>query len=270
MAKADKLDPDHNPWHWLASDLRIWRLERNLSQAQLGEILDVDDSTISNYESATSKLPMEKAEILDLLWRARGHFARLRRYAESNHNPDWFNQFTAYEGRATVVSPYSALVIPGLLQTTDYMRALIEGGQNIEDVDATIEERTARQEILQRPDPPSMWVLIKESVLWDCIGTPEIMRAQLAHLIGMGQRRDIVIRVVPRSVGAHPGIDGSFMLLEVDGAEVAWSEAVGGGRLVTDPAKVREYRLRYDRIGADALSRDSTRSLIAKVMEAAQ
>jgi alkanesulfonate monooxygenase SsuD/methylene tetrahydromethanopterin reductase-like flavin-dependent oxidoreductase (luciferase family) len=179
-------------------------------------------------------------------------------------------QFAAYERRAAMVSPYAALLVPALLQTPEYAQALIASGQIIDDVDAAVEERMARQEILKRPNPPDLWVLIKESVLWDCIGTPEVMRAQLAHLIDMGQRRGIVIRVVPRGVGAHPGVDGSFTLLNVDGAEVAWSEAVGGGRLVTDPTNVRDYRVRYDRIGADALSRDSTRSLIAQVMEAMQ
>jgi DNA-binding XRE family transcriptional regulator len=270
MARADRLDPDHNLWHWIAVDLRVWRLERNLSQADVAEICKVDNSTVSNWESGGAKLPQERAEILDAVWRTRGHFARLRRLAESSHDPNWFHQFASYERRATIVSPYAALLVPALLQTPDYARALIASGQFIDDVEGAVEERMARQEILNGPNPPDLWVLIKESVLWDCIGTPQVMQKQLAHLIDMSHHRGLAIRVVPRSVGAHPGVDGSFTLLEVDGAEIAWSEAVGGGRLVMDPAQVRDYRVRYDRIGADALSRDSTRSLIAEVMEAMQ
>lgn len=270
MARADRLDPDHNLWHWIAVDLRVWRLERNLSQAEVAEICKVDNSTVSNWESGGAKLPQERADILDRVWRTRGHFARLRRLAESSHDPNWFHQFTSYERRATAVSPYSALTIHGLLQTPDYARALIVGGQNVTDVNAAVSDRMARQEILDGPHPPTLWVLIKESVLWDCVGAPAIMRAQLAHLLDMSRRNNIIVRVIPRSVGAHPGVDGAFTLLEVDGAGVAWSAAVGGGRLITDPAKVRDYQVRYDRIGADALSRDSTRDLITKVMEAMQ
>ncbi|TDD92490.1 helix-turn-helix domain-containing protein [Actinomadura rubrisoli] len=270
MAKADTLDPDNNPWHWLAADLRVWRLERNLSQTQLAEILEVDGSTVSNYESATTKLPLDKAEILDRLWRTRGHFARIRRYAESAHDPNWFDAYTRYERQASTVKPYSALALHGLLQTPAYARALLVGGQVVDDIDRAVEERIARQEILVEDPPPNLWVLIKESVLWDPVGGPEVMHAQLAHLLGLSHKRNTMIRVVPRSLGAHPGIDGSFTLLTTSKGEHAWSEAVAGGRLVSDPAKLPEYRVRYERIGADALSRDSTRSLITKVMEAMQ
>ncbi|MEU8117707.1 helix-turn-helix transcriptional regulator [Spirillospora sp. NPDC049024] len=270
MARVDRLDPDHNLWHWLSVDLRVWREERNLSQVDVANICGVDNSTVSNWESGSAKIPQKHTETLDRVWRTRGHFTRLRGLADSSHDPDWYQQFTTYERRATAVSPYCALVIHGLLQTPDYMRALIVGGQNIDDVDAAVEERVARQEILKGTEPPNLWVLIKESVLWDCIGTPKIMREQLAHLLELSHRPGMIVRVVPRSIGAHPGVDGSFTLLQVSGAEVAWSEAVGGGRLVTDPVNVSDYRVRYDLIGADALSRDSTRSLIAKVMEAMQ
>lgn len=270
MARADRLDPDNNLWHWIAADLRVWREERNLSQADVARTCGVDNSTVSNWESGASKLPQRHAETLDRVWRTRGHFARLRTLAESSHDPNWFHQYTDYERRASTVSPYAALVIPALLQTPDYARALLIGGQIVDDVDTATEERMARQEVFTRREPPSLWVLIKESVLWDPIGGRDVMRAQLGHLVETSHRRGIVVRVIPRSIGAHPGVDGSFTLLQVDGGEVAWSEAVGGGRLVTDPAKVAEYRVRYDRMGADALSRDSTRSLLAEVMEAIQ
>ncbi|MGC4953581.1 helix-turn-helix domain-containing protein [Actinomadura citrea] len=270
MARVDRLDPDHNLWHWLSVDLRVWREERNLSQVDVAQICGVDNSTVSNWESGSAKIPQRHTETLDRIWRTRGHFTRLRGLADSSHDPNWFQQFAAYERRAKVVSPYAALLVPALLQTPDYARALIAGGQIVDDVDAAVEERMARQEILRQPEPPDLWILIKESVLWDCIGTRETMRAQLVRLIELSQHRGIVIRVVPRSAGVHPGVDGSFTLLDVNGTEMAWSEAVGGGRLVTDPANVRDYRVRYDRIGADSLSRDSSRKLIAEVMEATQ
>lgn len=268
MPPRNDLDPDNNRWHWLASDLRIWRLERNMTQPALGEILGVTKTQVSNWESARENIPMKHAETLDQVWKTNGHFVRLRVLAESDHDPNWFDQFTRYEHRAILISPYAALSVPALLQTPDYARALITSGQMVDDIDAGVEERMARQDALDRPDPPALWVLIKESVLWDPIGSVEIMRGQLAHLIDMSHRRDLVVRVVPRNIGAHPGVDGAFTLLQTGGREVAWSEAVGGGRLVTDPAKVREYRRRFDLIGADALSRDSTRSLIAEIMEA--
>ncbi|MFI0405411.1 helix-turn-helix transcriptional regulator [Actinomadura sp. 3N508] len=268
MVRADDLDPDNIPWHWVAIDLRVWRLERNLSQADVARICGIDKTAVSNWESGGAKLPQKHAETLDRVWKTRGHFVRLRTLAESDHDPNWFAQFTRYERRAIVISPYAALVVHGLLQTPDYARALLVGARVVTDVEGALTERLARQEVLTREQPAELWVLVKESVLWDPIGGPSVMRAQLAHLLEMSERPNIVVRVVPRAAGAHPGIDGSFTLLQTASGEVAWSEAVGGGRLVTDPAKVREYRRRYDLLGADALSRDSTRSLIAEIMEA--
>ncbi|QFG24759.1 helix-turn-helix transcriptional regulator [Actinomadura sp. WMMB 499] len=270
MARADHLDPDSSHWHWLAVDLRVWRLERNLSQAELGALLGVDISTVSNWESGSAKLPKGRAEALDRIWKTRGHFARLRNLAESSHNPDWFDQYTRYERKAEAIRAYSALALHGLLQTEEYTRALVLSGELVDDVDQAVEERMARQQVLAAPRPPELWILIKESVLQDPIGGPDVMRVQLDHLINLSHRPNIVIRVVPRSLGAHPGIDGSFTLLECDGVDHSWSEAVGGGRLVSDPTKVRACRVKYDRIGADALSRDCSRNLIAEVMEAMQ
>ncbi|MGW2306494.1 helix-turn-helix domain-containing protein [Actinomadura luteofluorescens] len=268
MPKADKLDPDNNPWHWLASDLRIWRLERNLSQAQLADVLRVDDSTVSNYESGTTNLSKEKAEILDQIWRTRGHFARLRRYAESAHDPNWFHAYTKYEQQADVISIYSALVIHALFQTEQYARALIEGAQVVEDVEAAVAIRMERQELWNRVDPPELRIFVRQSVLEDPVGGPEIMRAQLAHLLDLSHRRRVVVRALPKYKAAHAGVDGSFTILEVGRKEHAWSAAVEGGRLVSDPAKIRKYRLRFGLIGDDALSRDSTRSLLRELMEA--
>ncbi|TDC40748.1 XRE family transcriptional regulator [Actinomadura sp. KC345] len=167
-----------------------------------------------------------------------------------------------------MISPYSALVVPGLLQTPDYARALLVGARVVDNVEEVLERRLARQQVLSGHQPAELWTLIKESALLDPIGGPEVMRAQLAHLLEMSERPNVVVRVVPREIGAHPGIDGSFTLLVTPAGDVARSDAVGGGRVVTDPAKVRGYRVRYDRIGADSLSRGSSRSLIAQVMEA--
>ncbi|WUI00167.1 helix-turn-helix transcriptional regulator [Spirillospora sp. NBC_00431] len=268
MSRQDRLDPDHNPWHWLAVDLRVWRLERNLSQADVAQICGVDNSTVSNWESGTAKLPQRRAEILDQVWKTRGHFTRLRTLAESSHDPNWFDQYTQYEERSDTINAYSALTIHALFQTEDYARALIAGAQIVDDVEAAVTTRMARQAIFNRANPPEVRLYLRQSVLEDPVGGPEIMRAQIAHLLDLSQRREVVIRALAKAKATHAGVDGSFTILRMGQVEHAWSAAVGGGRLVSDPVKVREYRLQYDRIGDDALSRDSTTTLLRELMEA--
>ncbi|MEU5880689.1 helix-turn-helix transcriptional regulator [Spirillospora sp. NPDC047279] len=270
MARADELDPDNNPWHWLAVDLRVWRLMRNVTQVELGEMLNVSNSRVAHLESGGSKLSEAQVQKLDRAWKTHGHFSRLHRHAVAAHDPNWFAAYTKYESQATSISAYSALTFHALLQTPAYARALIEGAQMAEDVEETLELRMARQEVLSRSSPPDLGFLIKESVVTDLIGGIDVMREQLGHLLDLSQRRRLLIQVVPRSAGAHAGVDGSFTLLSLPRQDFSWSPAVGGGRLDTDPKALLNSRIRYRLIGADALSRGSTRSFIARTMEALQ
>lgn len=268
MGKADRLDPDHNPWHWLAVDLRIWRIERNLSQARLAEILGVDDSTVSNYESGTSKIPERKAEILDQLWHTRGHFVRIRRYAESMHDPDWRRQNIEYEAKASVIRTYESLWVPGLIQTEGYARAGFDSaGIGKPEADELWERRLARQAILDGPNPPQLYVLLDQAVITRQVGGREVMREQLAGLLKVADWPHAMVRIIPWEAGAHMGQDGSFKLMTVERGNVVYIEAAIEGRLITDPTKLTDMGLRWERIGARALPEPLTRRLIADQME---
>lgn len=268
MTSANELDPDNNNWHWLASDLRIWRTERNMTQESLGDLLGVTKSHVSNWESGRENLPMKHAETLDLAWRARGHFARLRRLAERTHDPGWWSQYIPLEGKASRVSYWALAIIPGLLQTEDYARALIEGNQTIVDVDAAVTTRMSRQEVLHRDRPPELRVLINEAALEHPVGGAPVMQKQLAHLVTLSQNRNVILRVVPRAIGSHVGLDGSFTLLTGANWSAAYMEANTGGRLTHDPTMLDDFVRRFDLIGAEALPASASRSHIARIMEA--
>ncbi|MEU8797256.1 helix-turn-helix transcriptional regulator [Spirillospora sp. NPDC048819] len=267
MAARNDLDPDNDHWHWLASDLRVWRIERNMTQAGVGKLLGVTKTQVSNWESARENLPMKHAEALDGIWRTCGHFTRLRRLAERAHDPGWWNQYTPIEVRASRICYWALAIIPGLLQTANYARALLEDGQIIEDVEATVGARIARQEVLSRDKPPELRALINESALDQPVGGPEVMGEQLAHLITLSHRRNIILRVVPRSVGAHIGLDGSFAILTGTKDSAAYMDANTGGRLTQDPTRLDDLHRRFDLIGSEALSASASRAHIERIME---
>lgn len=267
MVLRESLNPDNSLWDWMAVDLHFYRTKHGLSCAQLGWHLKVNRQAVSNMEAGRHRLDETKAKVLDTLWELNGHFQRLLRYARAGHDVNWFKAYVQYEPKATAIRYYAALVIPGLLQTPEYARALLVVGQAVDDVDAAVQARIARQEILMRKHRPNLWVLIKQSALEDPVGGAEVMRGQLAQLIEAGHEPNIAIRVVPRSLGAHVGLDGSFSLMAIPEGSAAYMEACGGGRLSLDTAEIERYQLRFDRLGVDALSRDSTRSLITRVME---
>ncbi len=268
MAPMPGIDPEESLWSWLAFDLRFYREGRGLTQAEVGKILGVTKQQVHNLESGIRKPNKMQAQTLDAAWGTGGHFARLRKFAEEGHDRNWFRTFVLYEARARVIKAYTSSIIHGLLQTPDYARALLVAG-HIGDVETALAARMSRQEVLRGERPTEMWVLVNESALEQPVGGPSVMRGQLAHLLAVSCWPNVVLRAVPRRVGAHMGLDGSFTLISTKSERVAYLEAFGGGRLAQESAEVADFALRFDRIGADALSRTDSRMLIERKLEGA-
>lgn len=269
MGAANNLDPYSSLWAWLAHDLRFYRLRAGLSLPAMGEVIGRSPSSLSNCEAGRRRITAKEAKRLDDHFDTGGHFQRLVWFAMLGHDPDWFRNYVELEARATVLRIYASQLIPGLLQTGEYARVLaIEGGA--EDPDALVGARLARQEILKRRPAPNVLALLDHAVIDRPVGGPRIMAAQLARLLELSESQDFIIRVVPRAVGYHRGLEGAFQVLTVDNADVSFLEAQGGGRLAMEPMEVRSFTTRYERIGADALSRQSSRCLLKSVMESFQ
>lgn len=213
-----------------------------MSGTELGKLLGCDRSTISRIESGTLKIDEKQAAILDRHFNTGGHFLRLLRYAQLGHDPDWFKAFTGYEEAATSIRIYEALVVTGLLQTEDYARAILRAGRIVDDVEHALEIRKARQAVLAKDPPPNMWVLLNEAVIHQPVGGPKVMREQLAHLLEVSRLPHISLRVVPREVGAHVGLDGSFSTLKSPTSRAAYASAIPGGRPILGAAEIEWYK----------------------------
>ncbi|MEV5711849.1 DUF5753 domain-containing protein [Actinoallomurus sp. NPDC052274] len=262
-----KIDPDSSMWDWLTYDLRFLCKKSDMSYAAFARLLKRSDSNVSNIMAGRRRIADRDATILDEHFDTGGHFRRLLRYARLGHDPNWFKQYISIEAEALVIKAYEALTVPGLLQVPEYARALFTAGGST-NVDALVEERIARQKIHDKDIPPLLWVLVTESVIDWPIGGPEVMRKQLAHLLDMSVNPHIGLRVIPRSAGAHAGVDGSFSLMSGEFGDVAYTESPGGGRLVQSINEIRSYAVRYDRIGQVALPERASRELIQEAMEA--
>jgi hypothetical protein len=264
----EPLDPKISLWHFLAFYLRFQREKRGLSLAQWGQIIGAARSTVSNIEAGRLKIHDDQARALDKKWETGGVFELLLWYARTAHDPDWFRQFAQYEAEARVIRIYQGQIIPTPLQMADYARALL-AASSAKDIDAAVAGRLARQEaVLNRPDPPFVWVLLDEGALDYQIGGPEIMKAELRHLLELGEAPHVSVRVVPDSAGAHLGLDGPFRVISLDSRDVAYAGAQRGGRLIEATGEVRALSVDYDRIGMKAASEDASRVLIKRLMEA--
>jgi hypothetical protein len=112
--------------------------------------------------------------------------------------------------------------------------------------------------------------MLDQGILDQPVGSSVVMREQLTRLLEMAEQPNITVRIILRSVGAHVGRDGSFKIMTVDGSDVAYTEACGGGRLVVDSAEVRSFRLRFDRISDQALPVDTSIKLIHQALKELQ
>jgi hypothetical protein len=235
----------------------------------MGIVMGCSRHTVSNIEHARDGWNMneDQAARLDAWLRLNRHFQRLVQYARTAHDPDWFAEYAKYEARALSIRTYRLSLIPGLFQTPDYARALLNASRLVEDVEAAVDSRMRRQEALTREKSPLVWVLLDESVLYRPVGSAQIMRDQLARLRDAAGAQHVTIRVVQQSAGFYLGLDGSFNTLSMEAGDLVFVEAPGGGRLIQGSTEIREFGVRWDRIGSSALPWDASRDLITEAME---
>ena len=165
--------------------------------------------------------------------------------------------------------PLEPLVVPGLLQTEDYARAILSARPdgNLSDLDEQVAARLARQEILNRTGAPQLWCILDEGVLHRPIGGAKAMRSQLYRLAELAEHPRTTIQII-RANDAHSGLLGAFIIADLDGkAPEAYLETAAEGQVTDSSSAVGHVALTFDRLRADAESREISRDLIRKVAE---
>lgn len=266
MPGGRTLDPDGNLWDLIAVELRRQREQHGDSLAAIGELWGRERSTVAHVENGRAHLQEAHAVKLDERWDTRGLFKRLVRFAKAGHEKEWFQAHLEFEAKAVELRIWELHWIPGIVQIEGYIRGALESS-GLQDVDEHVAVRLKRQEALfGRKIQPLIWIYLDQSVIERPVGGPAVLTEQLARLLELLQLPNVSIRVMPTSVGAHVGLDGSFKIMTTD-ADSVYVEACGGGRLVEEAREVRSYRVRFDRIGDRAHRVDESTALIKQVME---
>jgi transcriptional regulator with XRE-family HTH domain len=202
---------------------------------------------------------------------------RLLKLCAEMNTPGWLQQHGSrlpkqlrtlidHEGKATIIGSFQANVVPGLLQTGDYARALSVGpGLFPEDeIEERVQARLARQALFSRSRPPRFTFFLHEFALRLPVGTPEVMSEQLHHLLRMLVRTYITLRVVPAGIGPHAGVAGPFTLLEfAEFKPVVYLESETSELFLEEPAEIAAYRRILGRLADTALDEGQSRELIA-------
>jgi hypothetical protein len=183
--------------------------------------------------------------------------------------PTEWRDLIALESDATAIANFEPLVVPGLLQTSEYATALIRGAnQELSEpaVNALVATRMARQILLTKRGAPTLHAILDEVVLRRPIGDPAVMQRQLQHLLTCVHRPNITVQVLPFSAGATPGLEGPIIVLDLsDGRSVAHLEARRAGAFLSEESHIRATKLAMRHLIATALAPDESVQLIARV-----
>lgn len=266
MPGPKDLDPSSSPRALLGAELRHARERKGLSQEALGLKLFVSGTFVGQLEAGTRRLRPDMARMIDEVLGTGGFFERNCEAANKSRYPEHFAEAAEAEAKATAIRQYASLLIPGLLQTPAYARAVCRAYQPTapeEKTEELVTARMARTRLLDDPTEPLLWAVIDEAALRRVTGGPAVMTEALRHIVDLGRRGRAIVQVLPFGAGAHAAMEGSIKLMDFEDAPpLVYFEGVGTGRLEDDPATVRHQKFTYELLTACALSPQKSLALI--------
>ncbi|MCE7081798.1 helix-turn-helix transcriptional regulator [Streptomyces sp. ST2-7A] len=247
------------------------REHAGFSRAEFGEMVRFSKHTVASVELGRRMPDISFVERAD---EALGNTGALRRAAAFLSRGEaglavWFRRWARLERVAVSLSTYECRLVPGLLQSEGYARALFENRLPLltdEQIEAQITARLERQKMLRdRPDVPFGFI-VEEYVFRRTLDDPEMTRGLLDCILGHTARRNVTLQIVPLNVGLHSCTDGPLRLLETpERRRVAYSEGQENGRLISDAKEVSLLQQRYDTLRSQALTPKESRTLLERL-----
>jgi hypothetical protein len=187
--------------------------------------------------------------------------------------PNWFQSYLGLEAAASMIRTYEVQFIPGLLQTPDYARAVVQLGHGRApeaEIERRVNLRLDRQRLLTRPDPPQLWAVIDEAVLRRPIGGADVIRAQIEALIDVTHQPNVRLQIVPFQVGGHSAAGGAFTILrfpDEDLPDVVYLEQLTSALYLDKRDDVERYTSAMERLCVEAAPPGRTNDLLATILK---
>jgi transcriptional regulator with XRE-family HTH domain len=264
----------------LGALLRALRNEKGLTVEQAADQLLCSPSKVSRMETghgaATPRDIRDLCNLYDVTDQAgRDHLMTLAR--EGKRQGWWqsydlgYATYVGLEAEAVAISGFQSSVVHGLLQTADYARAGHEGAMprlSPEQIEMQIEAKLTRQRILTQDNPPSFTVVLDEATLHRMVGGRRVMAEQLAKILELSARPNVRMQVLPYEVGAHPGVESNFTLLELPNSTpgVVFVEGLIGSTYLERADDLKKYRGIFDQLQNIALNPKGSADLVAKLL----
>ena len=266
----------------LGQELRRLRELKGMTAEEVAERLLVSQSKISRLENGRRSISQRDVRDLCGVYEVEDHriVDSLMQMAKDSRQQGWWHSFgdipySVYIGLETDAASlrvYDPQVVPGLLQTRPYAEALITGAlpeTTPTDIEKRVQVRVRRQERIVAPENPlRLWTVLDESALRRVVGSKHLMRDQLEHLVEQSQLPHVTVQVIPFEMGAHPGLNGQYAILEFPDAadsSVVYIEGVTSDLYLEKANDVQQYSVMYEHLRAQALNVDQSRQLIADI-----
>jgi transcriptional regulator with XRE-family HTH domain len=267
----------------LAARLRELRENANLTIDEVGDKLECSASKISRIETGhVGVTPRDVRDMLEVYGVDDDEREALVQLAREARKKGWWHaynevftgSFVGLESDASSLHTHQALLVPGLLQTEAYTRAVIRAirpDAAEDDVELRVRARLNRQKLItEESNPPEYWAVLDEAVLHRVVGGAEAMREQLKKLVELASLPHVTLQVVPFSAGAHAGMEGPFLILgfpEQADPDVVYVENTTSGVYLEQQEDVHRYTLMFDHLRAAALKPDDTVEMVDRTAD---
>ncbi|GAA0387496.1 helix-turn-helix transcriptional regulator [Streptomyces luteireticuli] len=255
-------------WRLCGNQIKLWRQDAGVSRDELGREAGYCEETIRAMEQGRRRPTQRLLDIADEMCGARGKLRAASAYLQPEKVPARAHLFFDAEARAIAQCQYQTVVVPGILQTEEYARAVLSGRcppVDDETVEKRLEVRMRRQERLANTTVLFSFVLY-EAVLHTGVGGPDVMKGQLRHLLEAGARRNVSIQVLLAEHSSYGWLDGPFTLFETDErAQLAHVEAPGMSHMFEDREDVNTFLHQYGMLREQALNQQQSAEYIRKL-----
>ncbi|MBT2400693.1 helix-turn-helix transcriptional regulator [Streptomyces sp. ISL-100] len=266
----EKSRKPRTPREKYGEELRLRRTAAGLTQEALGDQVVCSPTLISHFEAGRRLPNPDDAQRIDRALGTDGFFARWLQDLETKY-ADHFAAVAELEQQAELIQQFALSLVPGLLQTDSYARALFRAyrpNHTREELDRDVVIRTERSRILDGPLNPVLWTLLDEAVLRRRVGGPHVMTEQLRKIADMAETGRLRLHVLPFGVGAHALLEGLLTLMNFeDSAPAAYVEGLLTGHLLDDPALVSASQTAYALALSDAMSQQESLALVRAAAE---
>ncbi|MFI6758264.1 helix-turn-helix domain-containing protein [Micromonospora sp. NPDC050417] len=266
----------------LGAELRRLRESAGVTIEVVAERLECSQSKISRIETghttATVRDVRDMISIYGIVGKESEDLLQIAREARqkgwwASYSTVLTSAYVGFEAAAGSIRAYEQQVVPGLLQTEEYAKAMIRSARpdiTTDEVEQRVRVRLGRQSLLSQDDPIDVWVVLDETVVSRPVGGDEVMRDQLKRLVEAADQPNVTIQILPFDVGAHAGMDGTFTILdfpEPGDPPVVYAENATGGLFLEKVEELQKYAFIFDHIRAAAIRPEDSVALIARLAE---